>query len=455
MREATMKHMKKTPVPASGPRRPGARVFARALPLCLLLLPFVVPQAAGVVNAAPPPPGGMVCADPTTTGPGSATFDLRAVSGLISIPDGGSIRMWSYAPVVSGTPKFQVPGPVLCANEGDTVTVNLTNDLNRPDLVSVIFPGQDAVGASGGVPGLLTNEVADGGGTVSYTFTAAEPGTYIYESGSEPSKQVQMGLYGALVVRPSGAPAGECWAYDHPDSRYDCDREYLILLHDIDPALHRAVARNKPYDVTTMHDDYWTINGRAFPDTIAPNGVTILPNQPYGSMVTIEPYDATVNPHPALVRYVNAGMVHHPFHPHGNNFRLIARDGRFLARTAASASYETFTTTLGAGQTADALVSWHNLDDYSSALNPLSAQGPGIKIPNLRNVVFKDGLTWYSGSPYLGETDDLPVGVTSYSECGEFYFPLHSHALNEFQNSDEGFGGMATLLRVDPAGGCP
>src|SRR5262249_50304918 len=29
-----------------------------------------------------------------------------------------------------------------------------------------------------------------------------------------------------------------------------------------------------------------------------------------------------------------------------------------------------------------------------------------------------------------------------------------SHALNEFTNFDEGFGGMATLLRVDPPGGC-
>ena len=34
------------------------------------------------------------------------------------------------------------------------------------------------------------------------------------------------------------------------------------------------------------------------------------------------------------------------------------------------------------------------------------------------------------------------------------YFPWHSHALNEFANFDEGFGGMATLLRVDPPGGC-
>jgi hypothetical protein len=44
--------------------------------------------------------------------------------------------------------------------------------------------------------------------------------------------------------------------------------------------------------------------------------------------------------------------------------------------------------------------------------------------------------------------------VVSQNICGEWYFPWHSHALNEFANFDQGFGGMATLLRIDPAGGC-
>jgi hypothetical protein len=44
--------------------------------------------------------------------------------------------------------------------------------------------------------------------------------------------------------------------------------------------------------------------------------------------------------------------------------------------------------------------------------------------------------------------------VVQQNVCGEWYFPWHSHALNEFANFDEGFGGMATLMRVDPGGGC-
>ena len=38
---------------------------------------------------------------------------------------------------------------------------------------------------------------------VSYTFTAGEPGTYQYHSGTRPDLQVEMGMYGALIVRPT------------------------------------------------------------------------------------------------------------------------------------------------------------------------------------------------------------------------------------------------------------
>jgi hypothetical protein len=78
-----------------------------------------------------------------------------------------------------------------------------------------------------------------------------------------------------------------------------------------------------------------------------------------------------------------------------------------------------------------------------------------VELPGINDIVYKDGVTFFSGDPDLGQRGDLPVGVTTYNQCGEFYFPWHSHALNEFQNFNEGFGGLATLVRVDPPGGCP
>jgi len=423
------------------PMKTRRRVVLSLLMLGGVLVASALPGAAKALNPPGPTPGpiGLVC----TTGP---TFDLQATSGYISNPDGNSLYMWSYAPA-SGS--FQLPGPTLCVNQGDEVTINLANYL--PERVSIIFPGQTGVTTSGGVSGLFTAEAAAGGGTVSYSFTAGEPGTYLYESGTEPGKQVQMGLYGALIVYPTGTGfSGGGYAYNHDASAYDSSREFLLVISEIDPQFHAAVEQGLPYDVTHFNPDYWTINGRSFPDTIAANDVPWLPNQPYGAMVQVAA-SADPNATPALVRYANAGMANHPFHPHANHLRVIARDGRLLRGPLdEDASFEDFTRTIGAGQTYDLLFRWINIEPWNTVGDPIP-----VTIPGLQNLVFKDDATFYSGDPRLGEQGKFPVGVTTYSECGEYYFPWHSHALFEFTNFTEGFGGLATILRVDPPGGCP
>ena len=58
------------------------------------------------------------------------------------------------------------------------------------------------------------------------------------------------------------------------------------------------------------------------------------------------------NPLPALVRYANAGLSNHPFHPHGNHLRVIARDGALLrGPLGQDGSMEAFTKTIGSGPT--------------------------------------------------------------------------------------------------------
>jgi FtsP/CotA-like multicopper oxidase with cupredoxin domain len=423
---------------AAGPGPRGHRLRSAALLAGALLLAGGLAGSDSRASAAPPPGTGLVC----TAGP---AFALVATRGRVTTPEGNNLLMWSYGPDDAAGGRFQLPGPVLCVTEGQQVTVTLRNALAEP--TSIVFPGQVDVQAAGGTPGLLTAEAAPGG-TVSYSFLAGQPGTYLYESGSRPDKQVQMGLYGALVVRPALGPG---YAYNDPATRFDPAREYLMVLHDIDPDLHLAVERGRPFNPTNVRDKYWTINGRSFPDTVADNGVPWLPDQPYGSMVAIQPYDATANPLPALIRYLNAGMFAHPVHPHGNHLRLLARDGRLLRGPAGQdTTRESFTENLPPGGTADMTFTWTDVDRWNPATNPVP-----VTVPPDQNLVFKDGETWYGGSPYLGVTDDLPVGVTSHNECGEYYFPWHSHALNEFTNWDAGFGGMSTLGRVDPPGGCP
>jgi Multicopper oxidase len=420
----------------------------RRLGLVLVLALAAASTALAQGPAAALPAGaaklGMICTPGTVAG-GTRTFNLVANTGYVDTPDGNSVFMWSYANAdAPDNGHFQEPGPVLCASQGETVVVHLTNTL--PERSSIVFPGQDArVAATGGLPGLLTTEAAASGGTVSYSFTAGDPGTYLYESGSDASKQVEMGLYGALVVRPNAgtcpAVAGTDCAYG-TSTRFDPKREYLLLLNEIDPDLHHAVETGGTYDFNARHNRYFTINGREFPDTIQDNGSALLPNQPYGALVRIQP-NTPSNTQPALLRMLNAGLDNHPFHPHGNHTREIAQDGRTLAST------EHFAETIGSGQTLDYLLRWDDQDNW----NPNTNQLP-VAQPNYRNLTFKDGNTYYGGSPYLGYKGTLPTGTTSQNVCGEWYFPLHSHALNEFTNFDQGFGGMGTLLRVDPPGGC-
>jgi len=389
---------------------------------------------------------GMVCTPGTVSG-STHTFNLVANTGSISTPDGNDVLMWSYANGdAPDSGHFQSPGPVLCVTQGETVVVNLTNNLTEP--TSILFPGQDAqVTASGGSAGLLTTEAAASGGTVSYSFAAGSPGSYLYESGTDVSKQVEMGLYGALVVRPT---TGANFAYNSAATQFDPSREFVLLLAEIDPELHHAVETGGTYDINTLHNRYFTINGRSFPDTVQDNGSSLLPNQPYGALVRIQPNTAS-NTQPALVRMLNAGMLNHPFHPHGNHTREIAQDGRLLQNPAGtgSASTEHFGETIASGQTLDFLLRWDDVDSWNPVNNPFP-----VPPPNYRDVFFKDGNTYYSGSPYLGYSGTLPTGTVTQNVCGEWYFPLHSHALNEFTNFDEGFGGMGTLLRVDPPGGC-
>src|SRR6201987_4149435 len=143
-------------------------------------------------------------AAPGITGP---TFNLTARASFISQPDGSMIYSWGYgcnsaptgfAPPVSrmpgaNCPTMQVPGPTLIVTEGQTVTVNLTNNLPPPaGNTSILFPGFRVTG-TGGVAGLMTQEAAPGS-TVTYTFVATSPGTRAYYSGSQQDLQIEMGL---------------------------------------------------------------------------------------------------------------------------------------------------------------------------------------------------------------------------------------------------------------------
>jgi FtsP/CotA-like multicopper oxidase with cupredoxin domain len=435
-------------------------------------------------------------AEAKIVGATGTNFILVAKAGYISAADGGSIYNWGYA-IGSGTDCTQAPsatkqypGPTLIVEQNTVVTVTLCNQL--PTRVSVMFPGQSGVTASGGTQGKVAMEAAPGG-SVTYTFTAANPGTYMYQSGTQMQVQVEMGLFGAMVVRPAGAPQQ---AYGHAGTRFD--REHLQVLSEIDPNWHhavdeqvRAVLALATPPANWMPDTasfaprnplYWFINGRTAPDTMLEDGSEHLPAQPYSGFLRMHPGERL------LMRVVNAGRDLHPYHHHGNNTWTVAVDGRMLASgpaTGPDLARSDNTLRMVPGQTVDAIYEWTGKglgwDVYGLACNsalvapdPASCdvvyanyatqlgvpvarllhQDPSDRgrplptvIPSALEMTFGD---MYSGSPFLGATGNVPVGAGKLGSGGAYFHMIHSHNEREIINYGVFPGGMMTMVIIEP-----
>ena len=118
-----------------------------------------------------------------------------------------------FATAINGS----VPAPVLRWKEGDTVTLNVTNNLAEDSSIhwhGIILPSsQDGVpNISDGFKGIKPGE------TFSYRFTVRQSGTYWYHSHS--GFQEQTGAYGAIVIDPK-----------EPEP-FSYDREYVVVLSD-------------------------------------------------------------------------------------------------------------------------------------------------------------------------------------------------------------------------------
>ena len=453
-----MQHFERTEHVSSPPirrshRRPKTRWLAvlGSAAFAAMLLPL---GASTPSHAATEPSEGLLCktnAGGTALNP-TSSFVLTAKAGYILTPDNNSIYMWGYS---AGNDPFQYPGATLCVNEGDAVTITLKNTLNVP--TSIMFPGMTGVLADGAFAGPVADSLttpAASGSAVTYSFTASHAGTYLYESGTNAQLQDQMGLVGALIVRPKGFNPAAPHAYNRPgdvadlDTSYKPGKEFLNLFSEVDPDLHQKVEfagdqNTFVADWNTYRARYWMINGRVFPDTIGANNSQSLPSQPYSSLVHIQPRDAS-NPDPALVRMVNAGSRTYPFHPHGNHDKLIGIDARPLRSTDGSLDLtrDEFSRVMVPGQTSDVLVTWVDAQGFSGS-------DIGVPVPPLLG---RENGAYWSGSPYLGEKGAPKANEVQLNECGEYYHMAHSHALYQVATYSASGSGMLTFTRIDPPG---
>ncbi len=188
---------------------------------------------------------------------------------------GVKVPVWSF----NGT----VPGPEIRVQKGDKVAIHFRNTGSQPH--SIHFHGQLGLSQEmDGVP--ATSHAVNPGEEFVYEFVAENAGSMMYHCHVSTYHHVDMGMYGAFIVEDPEEPT-----YDH---------EYTFILDewdvDIDPFTN---VKRRDYD-------YFTINGKAFPETQAIEGKV-------GETVK--------------VRWMNIGYKPYYIHTHGYGVFITHLDG--------------------------------------------------------------------------------------------------------------------------------
>jgi FtsP/CotA-like multicopper oxidase with cupredoxin domain len=274
----------------------------------------------------------------------AADIYLVAKGFTKTMPDAEIVPMWGFATDADGildtvgdeTPT--APGPPIELSGSDTVlNIHVRNDLT--DAISIIIPGQptdlnpvrftDSLGRSR--VSSFTDVTLPDGGQHTYSWTNVRPGTFIYQSGSHPSVQVPMGLYGAM--KKDAAPGNAYFATPYT-------KDEVIFLSEIDPVLNSAVTDGKygtvDYPSTLNYKpSYFLVNGEPF-DSAATGLSTIAAGNVSDTI---------------LLRFLNAGLMTHVPTIDGLYMDIIAEDGNLYPYPK-----DQYSLLLPAGKTIDAIL---------------------------------------------------------------------------------------------------
>lgn len=228
---------------------------------------------------------------------GNQELVSHEVDGVREFRLTASIVRWSILPTVPvGAYAFNemVPGPLIRVRPGERIRVIVTNALPEPTAVhwhGLQIPN-DQDGAA-----WVTQPPIQPGETYTYEWTVPDtPGTYWYHSHYEPDRQQSLGLYGALLIE------------DPTETRPDLDATLILGEWTV-----TATGNVPSMPMAGMEPNYFTINGKAWPET--------------------EALQVKVGQRVRL-RFVNAGQFVHPMHLHGQPFTIVATDGNPVPTTA-------------------------------------------------------------------------------------------------------------------------
>ncbi|MEO8480552.1 MAG: copper-containing nitrite reductase [Gemmatimonadota bacterium] len=190
-------------------------------------------EEVAVLGSAPevPPPI-------TRTSPTKVIVHLETKEVTMPISEGVDYRFWTFG--------GHVPGKFIRVREGDLVEFHLDNspDSKMPhniDLHAVTGPGGGAVSS-------LTNP----GRTSVFSFTALNPGLYVYHCATAPvGMHIGNGMYGMILVEPEGGLP-------------KVDHEYYVMQGDFYTSGGYGAAGLQAFDMQKAineNPDYVLFNG--------------------------------------------------------------------------------------------------------------------------------------------------------------------------------------------------
>jgi FtsP/CotA-like multicopper oxidase with cupredoxin domain len=299
-------------------------------------------------------------------------FGFRNVSGLSEVQKNNQKNKAQHSAPLFWVSQFDPDNPV-------DFRVQLTNLglALRPDLFdahTIHWHGfRNVIPFFDGEP---TGSVSiPAGRNFTYIYRPRDPGTYMYHCHVEDVEHVHMGMTGLVFVRPlqdgntSFYPSGK-YAYNDGDGSTGFDREFAMFLSEVWAEAHWADAHIQLPEWSDYRADFALLNGRVYPDTIAPNG-SIDPFNPVtdanGDLIPTPGYEhLQYQPHSSLVtcnegervllRFANLGFKESAMTLAGIQMRVIGRDATLMrGRDGTDTSFETDTITVSAGESWDAI----------------------------------------------------------------------------------------------------
>ena len=282
-------------------------------------------------------------------------FGFRNVTGM------------SATKVAAQRGKAQISAPMLSFDEEDDIYLTLTNLglQQRPDL----FDGHtmhwhgfvNAIPLFDGVPELSL--AVPIGRDFTYFYRPHDAGTYMYHCHFEDVEHVQMGMTGMVFVRPKqnktpvgNDPVGTRYAYNDGDGSTAYDREFAYMITELWSAAHYRDAHIQVNDWTDFDPSFWLLNGRAYPDTLAPNGDPTstaagrLQYQPISSLIRCNTGDRV------LLRLSSLGYQNHAMTVDNIDLTVVAKDASLLVGRDGTQNYiHTNTVDVGPGESRDVI----------------------------------------------------------------------------------------------------